>query len=271
MRQFFVSIVVFLVGVGTAFADSTYLDFVDEADKACADGDWGKALDALNAAMLMEPDNPGNILLLNNVGMIQHNLGMDTTAVATLSEAHRRAPASVTILMNRAKVLTSMGKFDGALEDYALVMELDPTEVLARFNHGMLSMSTRRFYDAKADFDYLESSYPDTPEAMTGAATMHRTMGDYDKAIPYYTQLIDLSPDADYYGARAYCRLMTGDLQEASDDIARALELAPSDGELYLYRAALNKMRYRPDDARVDARRAVELGVSAERAEQYLK
>lgn len=255
-----------------AFAESTpYLDLVDEADKACADGEWNKALEALNSAMMLDPENPGNILLMNNIGMIQHHMGMDTTAIATLSEAHRRAPASVTILMNRAKVLTAMGETDEAIADYALVMELDSTETSARFNHGMLSLSSRRFNDAKADFDYLTTHSPESTEAQIGAATMHCTLGDFDKAIPYYTALIDKFPEADYYGARAYCRLMTGELHEASDDIARALELTPDDGELYLYRAALNKMRYRPDDAKADARKAVELGVAPARAAQFLK
>ncbi len=76
--------------------------------------------------------------------------------------------------------------------------------------------------------------------------------------------------EPEYYGARAYCYLMTGNLQDAADDIAAALELAPDDGELYLYRAALNKMHFRPDDARKDARKAIELGVDPARAKEFL-
>ena len=64
---------------------------------------------------------------------------------------------------------------------------------------------------------------------------------------------------------------MTGELQEAAADIASAMELAPLDGELYLYRAALNKMHFRPDDARKDAERAVQLGVDPTRAKEFLK
>ncbi len=63
---------------------------------------------------------------------------------------------------------------------------------------------------------------------------------------------------------------MTGNLNEASSDISEGMRLDPADGELYLYRALLNRMRYRPDDARADARRAVELGVAASRAQALL-
>lgn len=58
---------------------------------------------------------------------------------------------------------------------------------------------------------------------------------------------------------------MLEQLQEASDDIAKGLELDPDDGELYLLRAVLNKMRYRIDDARADAEKAQQLGIPRER------
>lgn len=64
--------------------------------------------------------------------------------------------------------------------------------------------------------------------------------------------------------------MLCGNLQDASDDINAALSMTPDDGELYLYRAALNKMRYRPDDAKADALKAIELGVDKKRAAQFL-
>lgn len=248
-----------------------YLDLVDDAEKACADGDWSRAIELWRSAILLDPDNPGNILLMNNVGMIQHQMGMDTTAVATLTEAHRRAPSSVTILMNRAKVLTSMGESEEAMEDYRLVTELDSAVTSAWLNHGILSLSSRRFNDAKADFAYLEEHFPSSREAKLGGAMMRCAVGDFAGAVPLYTSLIEDFKETEYYSARAYCNLQAGNLQDASDDLQEALELDPDDGELYLYRAALNKLRYRPEDARRDARKAVSLGISEQRAAQFLR
>lgn len=248
-----------------------YLDLVDDAEKACADGDWSRAIELWRSAILLDPDNPGNILLMNNVGMIQHQMGMDTTAVATLTEAHRLAPSSVTILMNRAKVLTSMGESEEAMEDYRLVTELDSAVTSAWLNHGILSLSSRRFNDAKADFAYLEEHFPSSREAKLGGAMMRCAVGDFAGAVPLYTSLIEDFKETEYYSARAYCNLQAGNLQDASDDLQEALELDPDDGELYLYRAALNKLRYRPEDARRVARKAVSLGISEQRAAQFLR
>ncbi len=260
-----------IAGLLCVSAETPYMEAVEDADKACGKGQWLKAVEAIDRAMSLEPDNPGNILLMSNLGMIQYNMGQDSLAVLTLDEAHQRAPKSVTILTNRAKVLTAMGREKEALRDYGRILELDSAEVTARLNHALLSMRQRKFKDAKSDIEWLEANKPDTDEARVGCATMHCSMGEYDKAIPYYTALLDKYKVPEYYSARAYCYLLTDQLQEASDDIARALELSPDDGELYLYRAALNKMRFRPEDSKRDATRAVQLGVDPRRAAEFLK
>lgn len=252
-------------------ADTPYLDLVEKADKACGEGKWGEAESALQAAIDTEPDNPGNILLLSNLGMVRYNLGLDSMAISTFDRALAKAPSSVTILANRAKVYTAMGMEQEAFDDYSRIMLLDSTYITARYHHGLLALRHRMFDVAKEDFDYLTKHYPSSDEAIIGAATLHSSLGEYKEAIPLYSEILRTIKEPEYYGARAYCYLMTGDLQEAASDIAAALELTPDDGELYLYRAALNKMHFRPDDARKDAQRAVELGVDPARAAQFLK
>lgn len=251
-------------------AETPYLDLVDKADKACADGKWDEAAQVLQQAIDSEPDNPGNILLLSNLGMVRYNLGLDSLAIETFNRALSIAPSSVTILANRAKVHTAMGHEQEAFDDYSRIMLLDSTYITARYHHGLLALRHRMFDVAKEDFDYLTKHYPASDEAFIGQATLHSSLGEYEEAIPLYTEILRTIKEPEYYGARAYCYLMTGNLQEAANDIATALELAPLDGELYLYRAALNKMHFRPDDARKDAKRAVELGIDPARAKEFL-
>lgn len=270
MAKYLLSLFLILLPFALA-ADTPYMDKVDEADRACADSRWADAEKALGDAIALEPDNPGNILLMSNLGMVRFHLGRDAEAIETLTEAHRLAPASVTILSNRARVLTAMDETAEAMADYELIMQLDSTHVSARFNHGMLALRQHKFAEAKADFEYLREHNPASDEALIGEATMLCTMGDYGKAIPLYTELLRTVRDPEYLGARALCYLMTDDLQAASDDINEALSMDPEDGELYLYRAALNRKRYLPDDAARDARRAIELGIAPARCKQFLK
>lgn len=252
-------------------ADTPYMNLVDEADKACADGKWEDAEVMLREAISTEPDNPGNILLLSNLGMVQYNLGKDSMAIESFTRALEIAPSSVAIIANRAKVYTAMGQEQEAFDDYARIMMLDSTYITARYHHGLLALRHRMYDVAKEDFDYLAKNFPSADETFIAQATMHISLGEYKEAIPYYSEILRTIKEPEYYGARAYCYLMIGELMEAGNDIASALELAPHDGELYLYRAALNKMHFRPDDARKDAQRAVELGVDPARAKEFLK
>ncbi|MBD5321462.1 MAG: tetratricopeptide repeat protein [Bacteroides sp.] len=264
-------IAVIITATISAKADTPYLNLVDEADKACSEERWTDAENLIREAISTEPENPGNILLLSNLGMVQYSLGKDSAAIESFTRALDIAPSSVTIIANRAKVYTSMGYEQEAFNDYARIMQLDSTYITARYHHGLLALRHRMYDVAKEDFDYLVKHFPSANETQIAQAAMHTSLGEYQEAIPFYNEILRSIEEPEYYGARAYCYLMTGNLQEAADDIAKAMELAPEDGELYLYRAALNKMHYRPEDARKDAERAVELGVDPARAKEFIR
>lgn len=250
--------------------ESLYFKKIDEADKACAEGLWHEAENALVEALRAEPANPSNVLLISNLGIIRFNMGQDSLAIATLNDAHSMAPASVTILSNRAKVLAANGYDDEAYLDYSRIIELDSLEISARLPRCLYALRRHDFRTAKSDMEFMEQNFPGKIETEIAGAAVRSGTGDFAGAIPYYSRILLERKDPEYYSGRAYCYLLTGSLQEASDDINSALAITPADGELYLYRAALNKMRYRPADAEADARKAVELGVDKTRATQFL-
>ena len=250
--------------------ESLYLKKIDEADKACAEGLWHEAENALVEALRAEPANPSNVLLISNLGIIRFNMGQDSLAIATLNDAHSMAPASVTILSNRAKVLAANGYDEEAYLDYSRIIELDSLEISARLPRCLYALRRHDFRTAKSDMEFMEQNFPGKIETEIAGAAVRSGTGDFAGAIPYYSRILLERKDPEYYSGRAYCYLLTGSLQEASDDINSALAITPADGELYLYRAALNKMRYRPADAEADARKAVELGVDKTRATQFL-
>lgn len=251
--------------------ESVYMMKVEDADKACAEGEWTKAEEAILSAINLEPANPSNPLLLSNLGMIRFNMGMDSLALATLSEAHAKAPASVTILSNRARVLLAMGEEDEAFEDFTLIIDLDSMDVNSRFNRCLLEMRRHDFRAAKADYEFLLSHFPDDISTSIAGASYLSGIGNYREALNCYSKVIKERPEAEYYAGRGYCNLLLDNLQEASDDINSAISLEPDEGEFYLYRAALNKKRYRPDDSDSDARKAISLGVSKKIAAEFLQ
>lgn len=249
----------------------SYYDLVGDADKAIAEGKWENAEALLTEAIESQPLSPSNILLLSNLGIVRYNLGKDSLAIATLDEAHRRAPVSVTVLSNRAQILTAMGRDKEAYADYTRIIELDSTLIEPRYMHAIMSLRQDEFDKSLEDCKALERLAPDSQETQIAYASYYSATEQWENALPYYNAILEKTPSTEMYGARAVCYLMLQRLNEASADITSGLELNPDDGELYLYRAYLNKMRYMNDDARADLTKAIRLGIDRQRALQLLQ
>lgn len=265
-----VAAIIALSCASPAIMAQSYFDLVGEADKAIAEGKWKDAEDYLTEAIDSQPLNPSNILLLSNLGIVRYNLGNDSLAIATLDEAHRRAPVSVTVLSNRAQVLTALGRDKEAYDDYSRIIELDSTLIEPLYMHAIMSLRQDEFEKSLKDCERLEILSPEAQETKIAYASYYSATEQWEKAIPYYTAILEKAETTEMYGARAVCYLMLQRLNEASADISSGLEINPEDGELYLYRAYLNKMRYMNDDARSDLTKAIKLGIDRKRAMQLM-
>ena len=263
---------VILVAVGAWFAacaedsgfmKTDYMKYVQWGDDAVAKSKWGEAITDYEEAMRTEPSNPQNVMLLSNVGMLHHYAGKDSLALHTLSEARAMAPASVVILKNRAQVLADMNRVDDAMRDYDLLLSMDSTYTDAWFGRAALNLRMARYDNAEADALKLLALQPDNLQGKYVLSLIYSNTGRPAEAIPMFTALIDDKPQAPLYADRALCRLQLDELPEAADDIARGLELNPDEAELYYCRAILNLRRFREEDARKDADKAIELGMYA--------
>lgn len=260
-----------LIAIFTSMAESHYMKYVQWGDEAIAKGKYDDAIQCYQEAMKAEPSNPQNVMLLSNVGMIQHYSGQDSLALETLTHARAIAPNSVVILANRAQILNALNRTEDAMRDLNKVVEMDSTYAPAYYDRAAIDLRLGNWETAEADgLKYIDLKPNDMQGQLLMAVIYTNTNRPAD-AIPLYGKLIEKKPEAVYYAARAMCYLATEQLAEASDDIARGLELDPNDGELYFDRAVLNRLRYREDDARTDAKRALELGVHPSRVASFLK
>ena len=244
---------------------SEYLNYVGEADKAIEEGRWYDAAAHLESAMRLEPGNPTNVLLMSNLGLVRLNAGEDSLALAILNDAHRIAPTSVIVLNNRAKVLQAMGRTSEAYNDYSLIIDIDSTAIEPRFMHGIMSVYSGDTITAKKDFAVLQTLAPDSESTAIGLAALYTATNRPLDAIIQYTKLINKNPDIEYYSGRA------AQLNDAAADIAEGLRINPNDAEFYLYRAYLNKLRYRAEDAEADLKQALKLGADPNRAKLFYK
>ena len=251
--------------------EDPYYLLCGQADAAIKDGKFDEAAARLIDAMSVRPDSPQNILLLSNLGMVYSYMGRDSLALATLDEALRRAPSMRTVLSNRAHVLLNMGRDSEAMRDFTAVIASDSLNTDARFYHGTISLYNGALQSAEKDFQVLESVAPDATDTAIALSTLYSMTGRDKEAIPYLKKVISIEPSPIYYSTLAGCFLSLQELSNASEIIGEALKKYPNDPELYYYRAMLNRDRYRLDEAKADAQKAVKLGLSPAKASSLFR
>lgn len=266
MTRFFVSIAIFLAALTAAAQakDTVYMNLAGRADSLMNVGKWVDAAHTYREAMRAEPANGLNPLLMCNLGLCLNEAGDVNGAIEALSDARRMMPRSTTAAINRAQVFRGAGLYAEAYADLDDALAIDSTLVEARLIHGMLALQADSLDRAARDFAILSriGGKEAGIAAATGNALLAMARGEYLQAIPSLSTLIENDPsDIDWLGRRALCRILTADPSGASDDIATAMRLAPEDGELWLYRAMLGRLRFRNEEAKYDARHAITLGL----------
>lgn len=236
-----------------------YFDLMGEADEFIKQENWEEAENRLVQALAERPNDPTNVMIYSNLGIAQYNLGKDSLALKSMTRALDIAPTSTALLKNRADMYMGMGNTDAAYKDYTEIVRLDSLSTEPLYLHAMLAISKENFETAAADCHRLLTVAPEDIPTNVACASYYSAKEDWEKAIPYYTKILEKEPTPDMYAGRAVCYLMLMRLAEASADINSGLSLDPDNSELYMYRAHLNKLRFARDDARDDMEKALRL------------
>lgn len=251
--------------------EDPYFLLMEEADSALANGRYLEAVERLKDAMRVNPEHPTNALLLSNLGIAYNYLNYDSLALDAFDRALLLAPSMTTVHSNRAMLLLKMNRDMEARQGFAHVIARDSLNSSARYYHGMLSLYAHDLRGAEADFAVLASVAPDDYNTQVAMSALYSLTGQDARAIPYYKKLIEMDPAAEYYAALAGCYLATSDLQAASETLANGFKTCGEDAELYYYRAWLRRDSYMMDEARSDAKRAIELGASPAKVNALFK
>lgn len=255
----------------SGYDERPYFLLIGQSEESLADNDYEAAGLRLVEAMAIEPDNPLNVALLSNLGMIYYYNEQDSLALATLDEAIRRSPRLVGAYENRARVLIGMNHDREAKADYETIIELDSLNVDARFMHGMMSLYDGKLDRAEADFAVLKRIVPLWNKTKLAYATMYSMTDRNREAISLFRELIDREKLPEYYSTYVGCLIAVDSLDEAGKVLGDAIRMFPDDPELYYWRAVLNHKRYMPDDAHDDARRAISLGANPAKVHDIFK
>ena len=99
------------------------------------------------------------------------------------------------------------------MDDYDKVLRLEPTNLIAHYNRGLLSLTVGAKIDALADFIYYLQREPDNLIARYNRAILLSDLGEYRSAVGDFDAVLEAYPDF-YQGfyARSEAKRLSGDM-----------------------------------------------------------
>jgi len=212
--------------------------------------DYGKARVWANESIAIAsllPDPPDRafhqLFYRNGLALIEARLGRPGEALRLVDESldqlNRELPPGsrpldrCSLLSNRARVLTMLGRAGEAAETYDALVDLDPTYGEYRFDRGNFRHGTGQDDAALADYGAaIELGLP-FPEVHYNRAQIRSARGDNSGALADLDRAIELDPEfTDAYVNRAGLLAAAGEADRARSDVTRGLALDPGSAHL---------------------------------------
>lgn len=186
-----------------------------------------EAHQALSAALQLQPDNNEALY-----GMARHALAQRDAPAASrfLDQAIGRNAGDVKALLLRGDVGRALAQPELALQDYNKVVALNPGSGAGQLQRAYLSISQRKFAEAKADLEAMHKAAPANLMYYHALGTLHFAQGQFAEARDAVLQLLKGVPDHPPSLLLAgTVQTILGDWPQAEQHLLKYREFAPQD------------------------------------------
>lgn len=221
-------------------------------------GRYEEALAGFDQVLEIFPDYQ---LALIGRGIAHQALTRYEESLADLTRALAAQPAPDDVILGyRAVTLASMGRYEEALDDFRIAIDLSPDHGWAFCQRGVAHHRQERYEEALADFTRAVELIPGDAWPVVWRADTHFELERFEDALVDYTQAIEL--DQGYDGTRRGrgCVLLLLDrCEDALVDFDRAIAHDPDDESAFCLRAMTWLSVGRFEQALADLDRAHEI------------
>lgn len=222
-----------------------------------------QAEDCIKSAMRVEPANPRNGLLFQNLGTIQRRLGKLNDAEVSYSCAIALLSEIPSVRSNRAQLYAQMDRYQDAIEDYTVLLNKDPHNETWLYERALCRLLNRDTIGARIDLETIDTFNPNSAKSRMGMAIIYKAEGQYAMAVELYNALIKANPNSwSLLRDRAEVNYLSNLMGSALEDINQSINKNPQDPLSYVLRAKIRVARGDKEYARRDLNTAIEKGIS---------
>lgn len=229
--------------------------YYERANYAYGQGDFNTAIEDFKAVLAIEPTNAR---AYNNLGLAYAMLGRDEEAINAYNSAVEYDPDYLRAYKNRIVLLEKHKRLPELVSNYARLAELEPLQ--AGGYHYLRGVALRSMLDnqgARAAFDQALEVDPEQIDALYERGLLNFAEGFIPEAIWDFDQALTFSPRAaNVYYARGLALQSLERHDQAVDDFSQALVLQPDTPSFLLARASSLILLGNRSDASADLVRA---------------
>lgn len=270
-KNYILLLFIFLLSISVMGQD--YQSWVDHAARHIEADRLDSAAISLQRAMSLDPMNENNPVLLLNLGIIQRQQGLADDAFISFTAALANNPIQDVVLHRRASLLSELGRYDEAIEDYTTLIRDYPEEVEAYYRRGVLYLEQHNRLKGEADFVKANELDPDHFFTQLSKALLFKLEDNWEAAEKIYSRLVESEPNPDpsILLNRAECYVHTGQTFRASADL-RSVELSQRDNPyFYFLRGRVRLDQFDKVAARADFNKAKEMGYDLPLVDEWIQ
>lgn len=201
------------------------------------------ALEDFAKAMSLTTNAPFRAAMLTLKGSAYTNMQKFQEALKEFTDALKLNPKNLGALMNRGIVRGILGDNRGAIDDLSKAIATNPAFTQLYFERGNLRGKDRDFKGAVADYTIAIKQNPRYTEAYLNRGAARYEIGDNEGVVEDFTKVLEINPTyvQGYYN-RGTSRMMIKDYKGAVEDFDMALRLDPSRTSTLLNRASAKSL-----------------------------
>lgn len=265
MNKNFLFCVLMMIFFSAHIADlhaQTYDEYVTRSFDYIEQDSLAMAEDAIRCALRLEPGNPGNGLLLANMGTIQRRQGKLKEAEQSYTIGLGFMPENLTLINSRASLYAEMAEYAKAIDDYTTIIAKEAENEDAYYQRALCRLMNNDTLGARLDLEQIDKFNPNSAKSRLGMAYVYKTQGMWREAAELYDALIERNPkSASLLRERAEVHYLSGRMGAALADIEKSISMGPRDPYSYVLRAQIRYARGDKEYARRDLNQALELGL----------
>lgn len=227
-------------------------------DELVQKGDLKKLLETSNKCIDWFPDWYYGYF---NRGLVFIDSNELQNAVEDLDKTIELNPRFRNAFAERGYVRQLLKNYIGAIDDYMVLVKLDPkSSATAFYNIGVVKIEIKDYYGAIEFCNQAIELNPHLADSFCNRGVAKMELKNYDEAISDFNRAISIKPDyVDVYYNRGVCEMKLNNFKEAIENFSQVIIFNPTYFEAYSFRGVVRARLGEHEGAIDDFTKTIEL------------